>query len=172
MRQFAIVVAMDENYGIGKNGGLAWHLPADLKHFKAVTSATLNPTKKNAVIMGRKTWDSLPDKFKPLPNRQNVVLTRDAQAVFPAGVIKASTLEGALNALSTDTEGVFVIGGAQVYKQAIDHPACHKLCVTHVQGNHHCDAFFPPISKQFFPISASEPQTEDGITFHFSEYIK
>ena len=66
MRQFAIVVAFDSQYGIGKNGQLAWNLPSDLKHFKEITTTVVNPAKKNALIMGRKTWESLPQRFRPL----------------------------------------------------------------------------------------------------------
>ena len=172
MRPFAIVVAMDEQYGIGKNGQLAWHLSVDLKHFKEVTTATLNPAKTNAVIMGRKTWESLPPKFRPLPGRLNIVLTREAGFVLPSGVLKAASLDEALSQIKPDIEGIFVIGGAQIYSQAIDHPACQKLYVTHLKGHFQCDAFFPAIHKQFVLISASEVQAEGKLNFHFCEYLK
>ena len=173
MRQFSIIVAFDSQYGIGKAGQLPWRLPSDLKHFKEITSAVLNHPKKNAVIMGRKTWDSLPEKFRPLPGRVNLVLSREAQLNLPSDVLLAQSLEEALNKLSIpDIENIFVIGGAQIYALAIDHPSCQKIYVTHVKGEYGCDAFFPPISKQFFPVSASEECKDGDVVFHFSDYLR
>jgi len=173
MRPFSIIVAFDAKYGIGKNGLLPWSLPQDLKHFKEITTAVANPAKKNAVIMGRKTWESLPSRFRPLPGRVNMVLSREARLDLPSGVLSSISLDEALNKLSTaDIENIFVIGGAQIYAFAIEHPSCHKLYVTHVQGEFDCDAFFPPISKNFITISASEPSEEGGVGFHFSDYLR
>ena len=85
----------------------------------------------------------------------------------------SQSLDDALKQLSSpDIENIFVIGGAQIYAKAIDHPLCQKLYVTHVQGKYGCDAFFPPISKDFFPISASEDFQEAGISFQFSDYLR
>jgi dihydrofolate reductase/thymidylate synthase len=173
MRPFSIIVAFDSQYGIGKNGQLPWSLPSDLKHFKEITTTTSNPARKNAVIMGRKTWESLPPKFRPLPGRVNMVLSRGEQASVPSEVLSALSLEEALSKLSSpDIENVFVIGGAQVYAEAIIHPLCQKLYVTHVKGEYACDTFFPPISKDFFPISATEQCQEAGISFQFSDYLR
>ena len=123
--------------------------------------------------MGRKTWESLPQKFRPLPGRVNLVLAKKEGLSLPSGVLSAPNLEDALNQLSSSNiENVFVIGGAQIYTQAIIHPLCQKLYVTHVQGEYGCDTFFPPVSKQFFPISASEECQENGISFQFSEYLR
>jgi dihydrofolate reductase/thymidylate synthase len=173
MRPFSIIVAFDSQYGIGKKGGLPWHLPSDLKHFKEISATVTNPAKKNAVIMGRKTWESLPEKFRPLPGRINMVLSKQGKPVLPEGVLCAESLDQALEQLSSSNiENIFVIGGAQIYAYALEHPSCQKLYVTHVQGEHGCDAFFPPIPKQFFPISATEPQVENGISFQFSDYLR
>jgi dihydrofolate reductase / thymidylate synthase len=173
MKSFSIIVAFDSQYGIGKKGQLPWALPSDLKHFKEITTTVADPAKKNAVIMGRKTWDSLPQKFRPLPGRVNLVLSKEGKFVLPSGVLSSQTLDDALNKLSSsDIENVFVIGGAQIYALAIAHPLCQKLYVTHVQGEYGCDAVFPPISRQFFPISASEHLQENGISFQFSEYLR
>ena len=87
MKPFSIIVAFDSKYGIGKNGELAWHLPSDLKHFKEITTAVSNPVKKNAVIMGRKTWDSLPQKFRPLGGRVNMILTKEKNINLPPEVL-------------------------------------------------------------------------------------
>ena len=157
MKPFSIIVAFDSQYGIGKNGQLAWRLSLDLKHFKDITTGVSNPAKKNAVIMGRKTWESLPQKFCPLPGRVNMVLSKEGGLSLPSGVLGAQSLDDALKQLSApNIENIFVIGGAQIYALAIDHPTCQKLCVTHVQGEYGCDTYFQPISKKFFPISASE----------------
>ena len=173
MKPFSIIVAFDSQYGIGKKGELAWHLSLDLKHFKEITTTVSNPAQKNAVIMGRKTWESLPQKFRPLPGRVNVVLSKEGNLSLPSEVLCSKSLDDALKQLSSSNiENVFVIGGAQIYAHAIEHPLCQKLYVTHVQGEYGCDAFFPPISKQFFPISASEKYQEEGISFQFSDYLR
>ena len=173
MKQFSIIVAFDSQYGIGKGGQLPWALPSDLKHFKEITSAVSSPTRKNAVIMGRKTWESLPQKFRPLPGRVNMVLSKERKLALPSDVLSAQSIDDALAQLSSSNiENIFVIGGGQIYAQALEHPLCQKLYVTHVQGDYGCDAFFPPISKEFFPISASEPFQEAGISFQFSDYLR
>lgn len=102
-----------------------------------------------------------------------MVLSKEGKLDLPSGVLGSQNLDDALNQLSSpNIENIFVIGGAQIYALAIDHPSCQKLCVTHVQGEYGCDAFFPPISKQFFPISATELHQEGGITFQFSDYLR
>jgi dihydrofolate reductase/thymidylate synthase len=173
MTPFSIIVAFDAQYGIGKNGRLPWQLSLDLKHFKELTTAVTDPSKKNALIMGRKTWESLPLKFRPLPGRVNMVLSQKGKLNLPSEVLCSQSLEDALNQLSSsDIENIFVIGGSQIYAIALEHPLCQRLFVTHVQGEHGCDAFFPPISHQFLPLSASGPHTEGEHIFHFSDYVR
>lgn len=173
MRKFSIIVAFDSQYGIGKNGQLPWRLSSDLKRFKEITTTVVNPAKKNAVIMGRKTWESLPTKFRPLPGRVNMVISREAALALPSGVLSSQSLDDALGQLlSPEIENVFVVGGAQIYALSIDHPLCQKLFVTHIKGDFSCDTFFPPISKQFFPVSASEFNVEEGLTYQFSDYFR
>jgi len=82
-------VAFDSQYGMGKNGQLPWVIPQDLKHFKEISTAVINPANKNAVIMGRKTWESLPEKFRPLPGRVNVVLSKEGKLDLPSGVLSS-----------------------------------------------------------------------------------
>jgi dihydrofolate reductase / thymidylate synthase len=173
MKPFSIIVAFDSQYGIGKKGKLAWGLSLDLKHFKEITTAVTSPDKKNALIMGRKTWDSLPDKFRPLPGRVNMVLSKKGAFNLPSGVLSSGSLDEALNQLTLAViDNIFVIGGQQIYAQAMEHPLCQKLYVTHVQGAYGCDAFFPPISQKFFPVTSSQVYTEAGITFQFSDYLR
>jgi dihydrofolate reductase/thymidylate synthase len=174
MKPFSIIVAFDSQYGIGKKGQLPWHLALDLKHFKEITTTVTDPTKKNAVIMGRKTWESLLAQFRPLPGRVNLVLSKEGKLSLPSEVLCSQSLDNALNRLSSlNIENIFVIGGAQIYAHAMIHPLCQKLYVTQVQGEYGCDAFFPPISsQQFSPVSTSQQYQEDGIIFQFSDYLR
>jgi len=170
-KMFSIVVAMDDRRGIGKNGTLPWHLPEDLKHFKDITAGTSGPSRKNAVIMGRKTWESLPEKFRPLPNRLNVVLSRNAG--FEAqGALIEPTLEKAMDALEKDPqiENIFVIGGAQIYTYALHHPLCQRLLITFVRGDFACDAFFPPLPNRFKEVRRTSVLSGSGLSYYFAEF--
>ena len=167
MKGFSIIVALDEAHGIGKGGLLPWHLPADLAHFKKITTAS-HGGRKNVVIMGRKTWESIPDKFKPLPGRLNVIITGQADYLLPSGVGRASSLETALlEYCSKDFGEVFVIGGAKVFVEAILHPLCEKLYLTLIYGKFDADVFFPEIPPSFKPAGSSEKTQENEKTFSF-----
>ena len=172
---FDVVVAMDLNSGIGKGGGLPWHLPADLKHFKKITTTTNSPSPKNAVIMGRKTWESLPEKFRPLPDRINAVITRNKDFVLPNNVLRGDSLDNVLNQLRAMTNGVeniFVIGGAQIFAEALRHPGCRKIYVTQILKKFDCDTFFPPLDPSWERISQSPPLSERSLEYCFCEYRK
>jgi Dihydrofolate reductase len=130
----SMIVALGKNNEIGIKGGLLAHLPADLKHFKEVTSG-------HTVIMGRKTFESLPKGA--LPNRRNIVISRNEELQFP-NVEMVSSLDQAL-LRCMDEEEVFIIGGAQIYKQALD--STDKLYLTRIYGEFpEADAFFPEIN--------------------------
>ena len=174
MKHFSIVVAIDEKNGIGKKGGLAWKLSADLKHFKEITTTTIDPQKKNAVIMGRKTWDSLPEKFKPLPGRLNVVLSQNANQMSFSGVLFFTFFDEALKYLNIkeEIENIFVIGGAQVYIHALEHPKCENLYVTHLKGDFGCDTFFSNIPNTFLRKDSLAWLFEGPIQYRFSQYQK
>jgi len=167
---FSIISAMDEHRGIGKANGLPWHLSADLKHFAATT-------KNGTVIMGRKTWESLPDAFKPLKNRLNIVISR-GDYEMPEGVLLAHSLDEALNFAGNinPVEKAFVIGGASLYAEAILHPLCNELFLTEVSGVFDCDAFFPEILDDFKKAEEgellSEESTDGKINFRFARYMK
>lgn len=122
-RTYQVVVAATQNYGIGKDGKLPWKLPSDMKFFKELTTNTLDPSKKNAVVMGRKTWESIPLEFRPLPGRLNVVLTRFGSFdIATAGnVVICGSVDSALDLLATSPyslsiETVFIIGGGQILR--------------------------------------------------------
>ena len=174
MKQFSIIVAVDEKNGIGKQGALAWKLSADLKHFKEITTKTADPLKRNALIMGRKTWDSLPEKFKPLPGRLNVVLSQNAAQMNSPGVLFFTFLDEALKYLSVkaEVENIFVIGGAQIYTHALEHPSCKTLYVTALQGDFGCDVFFPSIPASFIKQAETPWLSEGAIRFQYSQYQK
>ena len=177
MTPFSIVVAMDQARGIGREGKLPWHLKCDLQHFKEITTTTRDPNKRNAVIMGRKTWDSLPAQFRPLPDRVNVVVSRNKDLELPRGVLRADGLDEALELLRTGAssktvEGVYVIGGAQIFEQAIVRKECRKIYLTQVLQTFDCDAFFPPFAD-YFQHEVSPPRyIEDEISCLFVVYSR
>lgn len=171
--KFSIIAAADKKMGIGKDNSLVWRLKGDLKYFSKVTTDAPKE-KTNAVIMGSKTWESLPDKHRPLPDRINVVLSR-RDLDLPEGCILASSLDDAFEKLeeTEDLNEVFIIGGASVYKQAIEHPDCEKIYLTEVLDEFDCDAFFPEIAKEIFSLeSRSEKHEEDGLWYRFAVFSR
>jgi len=169
--KFTIIAAADEKMGIGIGNRLPWRLKGDLKYFSDVTTDA-EPGKMNAVIMGRKTWESLPEAHRPLKGRINVVLSR-SEMDLPDGVIWGSSIEDAMEKL--DKRGgvnkVFVIGGASIYAQAINHPDCEMIYLTEVKGEFNCDAFFPHIPDGVFKkVSDSSDEEENGIKYRFAVY--
>lgn len=149
MSTVSIVVAISKNNAIGRNNELLYWLPNDLKRFKAITSG-------HTIIMGRRTFESLPKGA--LPNRRNIVLSTNINAKFE-GAERYSTLQEAIAACK-DEEDVFIIGGASVYKQAIT--LCDKLYVTLIEDEtKDADAFFPEIKEEEWKISGSEPHQTD-----------
>ncbi|SFG75156.1 dihydrofolate reductase [Pedobacter insulae] len=162
MNKLSIIVAVSENNAIGKDNQLLWHLPADLKHFKEITSG-------NTIIMGRKTYDSI---GKPLPNRRNIVITRNANLVIP-GVEVATSLVNAIELCKHDKE-VFIIGGAEIYQQSLAH-ATH-IYLTRVHRKYEADTFFPAIDstewKELNSIThGADEKNEVAYTFSTMERI-
>lgn len=171
MKTFDIVVALDSKRGIGKHNSLPWKLSGDLKYFKQVTSDAADG-KRNAVIMGRKTWESIPEKRRPLAGRQNVVLTWQAHYELSEGVLKAGDLNEALDLLDGDEtiDKLFVIGGAQVYDQAIKHPRCQRLYVTEIEAQFDCDRFLGQFPERFTVQSRRESEPEGEVRYAFVVY--
>jgi len=156
----SIVAAVARNGVIGREGGIPWHIPEDMARFRALTTG-------HPVLMGRKTWDSLPDRFRPLPGRRNVVVTRNP--VWTAdGAERAASLDTALELLD-DPETVFVIGGASLYDQAL--PLADDLELTEVDLEPEGDAFFPAWDREAFEeMSRDARVSEDGTPFAFVTY--
>jgi dihydrofolate reductase len=154
----AIVVAHSRNGVIGRGGDLPWRLPTDLKRFRAITTG-------GTVVMGRKTYESLPDSFRPLPDRRNLVLsTRSGYEAAGAEVFPA--LESALDACEN---GCFVIGGGETYEQAL--PLAGRVFATEVDAEVEGDVFFPALPEgEWRRVERSEPVDENGHRFTFNVY--
>jgi len=138
-----IMAAIAANNALGKDNQLIWHLPADLKRFK---KTTLN----HAVIMGRKTYESL---GKPLPNRTNILITRDKN-YKAEGCLVVNSVKEALKAAAEVDENPFILGGAEIYKQAM--PFADKLDITFVHHQFEADVFFPKIDKKIWKETSRE----------------
>ncbi len=186
MKLFNIIVAMDKKNGIGRGGVLPWHLPADLRRFRKITCAS-REGKKNIIIMGRKTWESLPQKYRPLPKRINFILSRnnrnqeglvieDKLSASGEDVYVVNGFEHAMSIIETqlvDIAGdVYVIGGQQIFELVIDNEYCHKIYATHILHEFDCDIFFPPFQDKFKKITASDILYDSGIPFYFAEYLR
>lgn len=147
---FDAVVAVDRAWGIGKDNALPWpRLKGDLQHFKRITT-TASEGRINAVIMGRKTWDSV--NGKPLPGRRNIVISRRALSL-PTGVELSTSIDGAL-ALTGDAESTFVIGGAEIYRLAFDHPGLRFVYLTRIDATYETDAHLPNLDDRGFVVDA------------------
>lgn len=170
--KFALVAACDKEMGIGKGGTLPWRLPGELAYFHRVTSETSDPVKRNAVIMGRKTWESIPEDRRPLSGRLNCVITRDANYQVPAGVQRFPSLDDCLSLLDKDTtlNKAFIIGGGELFRQAITMSECDTIYLTEVDSVFGCDTFFPSLPIEFKRDSKSEVQEENGIRYRFIRY--
>lgn len=153
----ALIAAVARNRAIGKDNALLVHLPQDLPRFKRLTLGS-------PIIMGRKTWESI---GRPLPGRRNIVLTRNAQR-HAAGAETAPSFAAAL-ALVQDAARVFVIGGEQVYAEAL--PLADELHLTEIHADFAADAFFPEWPRSDFDEMAREPQGDAaGLKFDFVTY--
>lgn len=134
----SLIVAIAENNGIGKNNDLLWHLPNDMKYFK---EKTLNHT----IITGRKNYVSIPEKYRPLVNRTNIVLTRNTDFKETGCIIKHSLDDAISYAKTTEDKEIFIIGGGQIYKEALENNLIDRMYITHVHESFDADTFFPKI---------------------------
>ncbi len=156
-----LIYARAANGVIGKDGVMPWHLPEDLAHFKQLTQGC-------PVLMGRKTWDSLPPKFRPLPGRTNIVITR--QADWQAeGAQRAGSLEEALQ-LAAPAPEVWIIGGAQIYAQA--EPLASRAEVTEIAQDFAGDALAPVLGPAWVETARDDHTSPTGLKFSFITYNK
>lgn len=174
------IVACSLNNGIGKNGDLPWRLTKEMKHFSKITTTTSDPSKQNAIVMGRKTWLSIPARRRPLVNRMNIVLSRtmkldSASSNQPHSIF--GNLKEAIDFLNKQEqiEQIFVIGGEQVYKSVLDSKLCDRIYLTRILKDVDCDAYFPVIDQnEFNRIQTDEVavgvQEENGLEYEYLVY--
>ena len=144
---FDVVVAADLDWGIGKANGLPWpRLRGDLAHFRRVTSTTAKEGAQNAIVMGRKTWESKEVGGKPLPKRLNVVVSRSALTV-PEGVVAARSLD---EALAVTAETIFVVGGAGLFQEALVDARLRYVYLTRIEARFACDVTMPDLDARGF----------------------
>ncbi|MBN2762532.1 MAG: dihydrofolate reductase [Bacteroidales bacterium] len=160
MKPISIIVAVAENNAIGKDNRLLWHVSADLKRFKRLTSG-------HTIVMGKNTYFSLP--VKPLANRRNIIITDNINDSF-AGCEMAYSIDEALQLCDAEKEN-FVIGGASIYRQFL--PFTQKLYITSVHKSYDADTFFPEISSEQWEITEKEnviKDTQDDFSYSFITY--
>ena len=157
--QLHLIFAKARNGVIGKDNTLPWHLPEDMAHFKRVTMGC-------PVIMGRKTWDSLPPRFRPLPGRANVVVTRQ-EGWNEMGAQPSSSLTDALHFCEQFAD-VWVIGGAELYALAL--PYASSAVVTEINADYHGDAFAPELGPQWVETTRETHTSVNGLVFSFVTY--
>lgn len=148
-----LIVAMSNNYAIGNNNKLLWHIPEDLRRFKELTSG-------HSVLMGRKTWESLPEKYRPLPNRENFVLSSNQNFI----VNGAETLHS-LDLIPL-REKLFVIGGSEIYRQTIQYADIIHLTQVHINVEE-ADAFFPKFDLTMWDISDNIVSSDENYKYSF-----
>jgi dihydrofolate reductase len=158
-----LIFAQSSNHVIGKDNDLPWNIPIDLKNFKKLTDG-------HPVIMGRKCWESIPDKYRPLPNRINIVLTRNKDYVAEGAEVRHD-LESALDEFMFGNTELFIIGGAQIYKDSFEH--ADKVFETYIDGNFDGDAYLEGFDRVKWQLRKTEgPFVENDFIYTFNEYHK
>lgn len=160
--KISMIVAMDQDNGIGNNNKLLWHLPKDLKWMKEKTMGKV-------IVMGRNSYEDIITytKGKPLPGRTNVVLSSKDPSEFNEGFIVLKTIEQVLEKFANE-EKIFILGGAQIYKSFL--PIADELIITHVQAKFTADAFFPQVDYSAFNTVFEQDEQENGLNFTFKIY--
>lgn len=161
LKPFSIIVAADQDNGIGRDGALPWRLPEDMARFRRLTIGG----RRNAVIMGRRTYLSIPARFRPLVHRTHIVLSRGPRDLEP-GVVVARSLDEALF-MAADRDVTWVAGGGEVYALALAHPLAGTVELTRVWGRYGCDAFFGPLPPDYrlARLSALTPDGEEATCY-------
>lgn len=164
--KFQLIWAEDLKRGIGKNNTLPWNIPNEMAHFNKTTTTVTDSSKRNAVIMGRKCWESIPEKYRPLRKRLNIVLSRSLEPKNEKNVIITSDFEALIDRLSTDEElnkdleNIFIIGGSDIYKLGLLSKYLSKLIVTTIDHDFGCDVFAPSVDYSKFRLVDSRESVE------------
>jgi len=164
----ALIVAMDLERGIGKNNDLMWHLPADLKFFKETTLG-------NIVVMGRKNWDSIPFKYRPLSERENAVLTRNKNFNADNCVVMHDLSEVWEKYKNEEKRTVFVIGGGEIYKQALESDLVSEMYITHVNKKYGAETYFPDFNLKKWSVEILQMHEKDArheVEFQVNKYTR
>lgn len=195
---FNVIAAVDRNRGIGRNGVLPWLLKRDMHFFKMLTtsqkplsvqrefsinfrmqdfasSLSHGPDGKgeNAVIMGRKTWESLPETARPLSNRYNIIISRVTGGLSGPGFIFTESFEDALDIISQKAPAhTYVIGGQNIFRFAVNHPDCIRIYLTEIMHACNCDVFFPEIPSHYKEAGCSPLFEENDISFRFKILLR
>lgn len=151
------IAAIGKNRELGKDNQLIWHFPQDLKFFK-------EQTKGHTIVMGRKTFESLPGM---LPKRHHIVISKSG-AKFPEEVEVFSSIDAFVDAYQTKQEEIFVIGGATIYKQMLS--LCHRLILTEINQSYDADVFFPEFDKTLYHKQILNDIMENGVHYQHVEY--
>jgi dihydrofolate reductase len=164
----SLIVAIDLEKGIGRNNDLMWHLPADMKFFRETTT-------NHVVVMGRKNYDSIPTKFRPLPNRENVVLTRNID-YKAEGCLVFNSLEACLDHYKNEQQKtVFIIGGGEIYKKALELNCIDEMYISHVNKTYGADTFFPDFDLKKWTaetVLSHEKDKKNESSFNVIRYKK
>ena len=164
-----LIVGFCRNRGIGYQNILPWHLSEDLKRFKKLTIGTGN----NAVIMGRNTWESLPKKYRPLPKRTNVVLTRTPnvmQTVTTSSHYCFPNLETTALFCKNKYDDIWIIGGEMLYRDSLDKNLVQSIYTTYIDKDFQCDAFFPQLPNDFVLETQTEWEFTPEYRYRFQKY--
>ena len=156
--EYSIIAAISENWAIGNKGEIPWHIPEEFKLLK-------EKTKNSTLIMGKATWESIPEKFRPLPGRINIVLTRDKNYSAPGGIV-CNSIENAFNEAKKYDREIFIFGGSKLYEMMLDNAT--YLYISHVKGEFEADTFFPKFNPENYEI-VEEIKSEK---FTFRKYKK
>lgn len=176
---FFVIAAMCKNTGIGYLNRLPWKLKNEMAFFEKMTTQSTDPTLKNVVIMGRKTWSSIPEKYRPLKDRTNVVLSRTVSTIEDRESVDHifSSLPDALEGVSQlrNKGQVWVVGGQSVYEEALRLSQCKRIYLTRIDEEYQCDTFFPEIDETVYrltedPEVPKEEQEENGVKYRFTVY--
>lgn len=179
MKKINLILAVDEKNWLGKDNALAWNIPEDLRYFKDITTKTQDLAKLNAVIMWRKTWESIPAKFKPLSNRVNCILTKDIKrndtnAKIDDFVMYFNSLWTCILSLEKreNIESIFVIWWASLYNELIKSDLVDTIYITKIKWDYNCDRFFDGIPSNFSIQSYSEEKNDGKNIYSFWKYKK